>query len=376
MSRHTTRSFVLLLVGACAALSAEAQIKARINTDRVSARAKASIFSEVVAQLRQGDEVTVLEVIKHQNPRQGEPAEWVKIKMPSDALLWVNTAHVDSGKKTVSATRLNVRAGPGLNFSIVGSLNQGDVIRPVRVLDEWVEIEAPSNSWAYVNSLYLIWGKPRQVRESSGSNGLSGSNGMSEAPVSKTAETQLPASRQTPSAQNASGPAVTAVRLPPSSSASSGAVQALPTEFSSANLKSALADGGEQSAAPKLSQKGTISSLGGTGAGSGAGNTGEARKTELAAGQTVQRVEAGSGKRPVRREGVLTRSMMSRMPSPYRLKSIDTGRVIGIVRFGNEIGEIGRFVGRRVVIAGIESSNKASPEIPVIDAEEIALVEQ
>jgi len=199
---------------------------------------------------------------------------------------------------------------------------------------------------------------------------------MSEAPVSKTAETQLPASRQTPSAQNASGPAVTAVRLPPSSSASSGAVQALPTEISSANVKSALADGGEQSAAPKLSQKGTISSLGGTGAGSGAGRTGEARKTELAAGQTVQRVEAGPGKRPVRREGVLTRSMMSRMPSPYRLKSIDTGRVIGIVRFGNEIGEIGRFVGRRVVIEGIESSNKAAPEIPVIDAEEIALVEQ
>jgi uncharacterized protein YgiM (DUF1202 family) len=85
MGHHAIRSVALLLVGACAVLSTvtEAQIKARINTDRVSVRAKASIFSEVVAQLQQGDEVTVLEVIKHENPRQGEPSEWVKIKMPS-----------------------------------------------------------------------------------------------------------------------------------------------------------------------------------------------------------------------------------------------------------------------------------------------------
>jgi|GEM_PF-2353351 len=376
MGHHAIRSVALLLVGACAVLSTvtEAQIKARINTDRVSVRAKASIFSEVVAQLQQGDEVTVLEVIKHENPRQGEPSEWVKIKMPSTALVWVNAAHVDSAKKTVSATRLNVRAGPGLNFSIVGSLNQGDPIRPVRVLDEWVEIEAPPNSWAFVNGLYLSWGKPRQTRESTASGGAPG------AVIPKTADAQLPALGEARAAKTTSASAGTAVRVAPNGSGTIRAVQVLPGQVSSTNLKSALAGAGQQSAAQKLSQTGEVSSLEGTragsGAGDGAGRTGEVRKTELAEDHAVRKVDAGPGKQLVRREGVLTRSMASRLPSPYRLKSLDTGRVIGIVRFGKEIGEIGRFVGRRVVIEGIESPNAASPDIPVIDAEEIAFVEQ
>lgn len=370
MGQHTIRSVALLLVGACAVLTAEAQIRARINTDRVSVRAKASIFSEVVAQLRQGDEVTVLEVIKHENPRQGEPAEWVKIKMPSTALLWVNAAHVDTQKKTVSATRLNVRAGPGLNFSIVGSLNQGDAIRPVRVLDEWVEIEAPSSAWAFVNSLYLSWGKPRQARESSTPIGVSG------AMVPKTAGAQSPAAGEAPAAGPTSAAVGTTARVVPSGSRTVRAVQVPPGEVSSTNQKSALADAGQQSAAPKLSQTGAVSSLEGAGAGSGAGKTGEVRKAEPTRDNAIRKVAVGPGKRPVRREGVLTRSMASRMPSPYRLKSLDTGRVIGIVRFGKEIGEIDRFVGRRVVIEGNESPNKASPDIPVIDVAEIALVEQ
>lgn len=350
--------------------SAEAQIKARINTDRVSVRAKASIFSEVVAQLRQGDEVTVLEVIKHENPRQGEPAEWVKIKMPSTALLWVNAAHVDSAKRTVSATRLSVRAGPGLNFSVVGSLNQGEAIRPVRVLDEWVEIEAPPNSWGFVNGLYLSWGKPRQARESSTPIEVSG------AMIPKTVGAQSPAAGEAPAAGPTSAAAGTAARVVPSGSRTIRAVQVPPGEGSSTNLKSALADAGQQSAAPKVSQTGAVSSLESAGAGSGAGRTGEVRKAEPTKGDAIRKVDVGPGKQPVRREGVLTRSMASRMPSPYRLKSLDTGRVIAIVRFGKEIGEIDRFVGRRVAIEGIESPNKASPDIPVIDVTEIALVEQ
>ncbi|MCX8108304.1 MAG: SH3 domain-containing protein, partial [Verrucomicrobiae bacterium] len=92
---------------------AHAEITAVVNTDRVSVRARASIFSEVVAQLRQGDRVIVLEVIRHNNPRPGEPVEWVKIEMPRTALVWVNGAHVDAARKVVTATKLNVRAGPG-----------------------------------------------------------------------------------------------------------------------------------------------------------------------------------------------------------------------------------------------------------------------
>ena len=155
MCGHNARLAIGLMIGACALCPAEAEITAKVNTDRVNARGRASIFSEVVAQLRQGDELTVLETIRHNNPRAGEPAEWVKIRMPKHALVWVNAVHVDTARKVVTATRLNVRAGPGQNYSIVGSLNQGAPVHPLRKLDDWIQIEAPSNSWAFVNSLFV-----------------------------------------------------------------------------------------------------------------------------------------------------------------------------------------------------------------------------
>lgn len=155
MRIEITSTLAALMIAACVAWIAQAEITARVNTDRVNARGRASIFSEVVAQLRQGDRVTVLEVIRPANPRPGEPSEWVKIRLPANALVWVNAAHVDVVKNVVTANRLNVRAGPGQNYSIVGSLNQGDPIRKVRSLDDWFEIEAPPNSWAFVNGLFV-----------------------------------------------------------------------------------------------------------------------------------------------------------------------------------------------------------------------------
>ncbi len=148
----------VFVIGLCAPWGGQAEIAAVVNTDRANARGRASIFSEVVAQLRQGERVEVLEVIKHKNPRPGETAEWIKIRMPPNTLVWVNADFIDAAAKVVTASRLNARAGPGLNFSVVGSLARNERVKQVRRMENWLEIEAPSNSWAYISGLFLTRG--------------------------------------------------------------------------------------------------------------------------------------------------------------------------------------------------------------------------
>jgi uncharacterized protein YgiM (DUF1202 family) len=142
-----------LAVGTGRALAAETA--ATINTDRVNARARPSLFSEVVAQLRQDEGVTVVEVIKLRNSRAGEPAAWAKIRLPARARLWVSAAFVDADTRLVKADKLNVRVRAGENASVVGALAKGDAVEVWRRLDHWLEIGAPSNSWAFVSTTFL-----------------------------------------------------------------------------------------------------------------------------------------------------------------------------------------------------------------------------
>jgi SH3-like domain-containing protein len=144
---------LLLCVGTGSQVRAETL--AAVNTDRVNARGQASIFSEVVTQLRQGDVVTVLEVIKLRNPRAGEPAEWVRIQIPTNTLVWVHASYVDPVAKVVLANKLNVRAGPGQSYSVVGSLAKGESVQETRTVDQWMEIERPANCWAFISGSFL-----------------------------------------------------------------------------------------------------------------------------------------------------------------------------------------------------------------------------
>jgi uncharacterized protein YgiM (DUF1202 family) len=98
-----------------------------VKATDVNVRGQATIYSEVVTQLNEGETVTILEEITLNDPQQGEPAKWYRIALPSDTPVWVHGHFVDDNRK-VTATRLNVRAGPGENFSILGRIEQGTAL--------------------------------------------------------------------------------------------------------------------------------------------------------------------------------------------------------------------------------------------------------
>jgi hypothetical protein len=55
----------------------------------------------------------------------------------------------------VKPKKLNLRSGPGENYSVVGLLMQGESVKEVQTKGDWTEIEAPANAYAFVAAQYL-----------------------------------------------------------------------------------------------------------------------------------------------------------------------------------------------------------------------------
>jgi uncharacterized protein YgiM (DUF1202 family) len=128
---------------------------ARVTGDRVNVRGGPSVDTEVIIHLRRDEQVTVVEWVPPQGSGSGPGAQWAKIRLPSDTPVWVYAPFVDTRRQVVRSDRLNVRAGPGLNFSVLGTLGKEAPVSRIRTLDDWMEIEAPANTFAYVSASYL-----------------------------------------------------------------------------------------------------------------------------------------------------------------------------------------------------------------------------
>jgi hypothetical protein len=131
-------------------LTARAEESAVVKKNRVNVRAKAVPTSEVITQLKKGETVIVLEEITPKKRKRGEPATWAKIQLPPNTPVWVYGPYVETNNHTVNIKRLNLRAGPGENFSVIGRLERGTEVKEIRTDGNWMEIEAPTNAFAFV----------------------------------------------------------------------------------------------------------------------------------------------------------------------------------------------------------------------------------
>jgi hypothetical protein len=121
----------------------------------INARGQAGLKGEVVAHLKKGDAVTVLGQINLDKHKAGEPAQWAQIALPSSTHVWINSRFVDAANKTVSVKKLNLRAGPGENYSVLGVIESGTPVKEIQTKGDWMEIEAPANAYAFVAAMYL-----------------------------------------------------------------------------------------------------------------------------------------------------------------------------------------------------------------------------
>lgn len=115
---------------------------ARVTSDRVNLRARPELNAEVVAQVHTGDRLAVI----------SELPDWVEVVPPDTVDVWAYRDFIKDGVVTVK--KLNLRAGPGINYSIVGSLSNGDAVTVRGHFGEWLKV-APTNASLWVSREFV-----------------------------------------------------------------------------------------------------------------------------------------------------------------------------------------------------------------------------
>ncbi|HEX3627463.1 MAG TPA: SH3 domain-containing protein [Verrucomicrobiae bacterium] len=126
---------------------------AQVGASDLVVRGQAGLKGEVVAHLTKGETVNVLEQINLQHHTAGEPAQWAKISYPTNGHVWIMSKFVKDG--TVSTKKLNLRAGPGENYSVVGVIDQGAPVNEIESKGGWMKIAPPAGAYAFVAAKYL-----------------------------------------------------------------------------------------------------------------------------------------------------------------------------------------------------------------------------
>ena len=128
---------------------------AEVAVKNLNVRGQAGLKGEFITHVTKDDAVTVLSQITLDKHKTGEPAQWAKIALPASVKVWVRAEFIDATNKTVLPKKLNLRAGPSENYSVLGVLERGAPVSEVITKGDWTQIETPTNGYAFVAAMYL-----------------------------------------------------------------------------------------------------------------------------------------------------------------------------------------------------------------------------
>ncbi len=345
----------LALLAGLVTLVARAEEAASVNEPTINVRGQASFMGEVITQLKQGEKVVILEEISVSNPKKDEPAKWAKIQMPANTPVWVNAMFIDPETKTVKPNRLNLRGGPGENYSVVGRLQRGDQVKDIRTVDDWMEIETPPGAYAFVAAHLLSKEAPVAA--------IAAVAQPEPTPVQPAPVQPAPAetnaanltARQTPVLP----PPVTEKTIQPETAPAAVVDSAAPKNESTPPVKPPIGQ-------PRVAVVPPVESL---------------PSTELVKPDVPVPAQTPP-KRIVRREGVVRGTVSIQAPTYYELIGSDNNRVINYLHLNpaildkleTTVKDFKHYVGRVVVVTGEEGIDPRWPDTPVIEVETLKLV--
>jgi len=126
----------------CAGVAGASESTLKVNADHVNLRARPAYESEVVCQVKTGDLLSPVV----------EQGDWRGVRPPALAPVWV---HADFVTNEQVKSRLNVRGGPGINFSSVAVLQKGDSVKVRSIHGAWLQIEAPTSTVLWVHKEFV-----------------------------------------------------------------------------------------------------------------------------------------------------------------------------------------------------------------------------
>jgi uncharacterized protein YgiM (DUF1202 family) len=279
----------------------------------VNVRGQPSFIGEVLGHVQKDATVTVVEEITLNHPPAGEPALWYKILMPTNIPVWVKANYIDEATKSVKARRVNLRGGPGENFSVVARLEKGAVINEVRDQNGWAAIDAPSNAYAYVAAELL------------------------EIQAAPPAQAAAPA---------AAPPSAAVAESPQPAPAAPAPVAPAPTAQTEAEQELTALRQAVASEPPP----GTVPVPGGTAA---------------AAEPAVPRI--------VTREGFVHKAYNIQSPADYELHDIRSGELIEYLQPQGQLN-FKMYVGTRITVTGPEVIDQRWPRTPILRVQSVDLM--
>jgi len=303
---------------------------AKIVGRNVNVRAKATIKSEVVTQLQDGEEVFVEEVILRPQATGKDPNRWAKIAYPAKASAWVHSHYIDAATSTVKPKKLNVRSGAGENYTIIGSLRSGDVVTPLLTKGDWISIQPPEGTTAYVAAKLLRQEAP--------------------APAPEVAVTETETVE------------TTEVEVAPTIAAGTDTTEPTVAMVTEETTETEIQEG----ATSVLDTNDVAAAMG------------LEPLTETETGMEPEMVVLPDEPLPPRivdREGIVRSFTSIQAPSDYKLVSADNGRTINYLYTTSTNLDLSRYVGLHIVATGEESLDRRWPNMPVLTLKRIVLVE-
>ena len=334
MKTNSWLVLLALLAAATAAATANGGELAVVRENNLNVRGQPSFTGEIITRLKKGEEVTVLEEITLEKSKPGEPSRWAKIKMPANTPVWVSSLFIDPIDKRVLTKRLNVRAGPSENYSVVGLLEQGAVIKEISTKGDWLEIELPSNAYAFVAADRLDKKEPAATPEP-----IAAAAPAAKSPAPTASREEIPVTKVAV-APKAPEPATTLVDIkvehpdakPPP------AVPAPP-------IATPPAENPPVSQTPEVVTTSAVR-----------------RPIVLTPMPTVP-----PAKRIVRREGFIGGTVSIQAPSHYELKSLESGAPIDYLHTTSTNISLKQLKGKKVYVTGEEYVDKRWLKTPVLE---------
>ena len=368
MRLYQILSVFVFLVTAPAATETMSET-ATVAEGKINVRGKPSLIGEVVTQLEQGEKVRVLERITNSTSRPGEPTNWAKISLPNNTPVWVFAPFVKDG--VVAVSRLNVRAGRGENYSVLGRLERGEPVKPIRTVAEWMEIEQPTNAYAFVDlDLLQFEGQPRRDPQVA-----------TPPPVEVTQQTEPPAATEVkPETVASAAPQVTEAEVPKET-------VKVPTNNTTVAAAAPTTNVEQPAGAEVPETVKTEPPLVATSPVSSEPAAGQSQETKIdepapaIAAQTppstlepspqaaapVEVRKEPLPKRIVRREGIVRATTSIQAPTWYELVNADTKKRINYLFEENMGVNLKDYRGQRVVVTGEEGIDPRWPNTPILD---------
>jgi hypothetical protein len=304
----------------------------------VNVRGQANVGSEVVTQLRKGEPVIVIDEISVEKPKPGDPAKWLKIVMPTNTPVWVNATFLTN--HVVMPKVLNIRSGPGEQFSVIGRLDRDATVQEIRVVENWMEIIAPTNTFAFVAAdLIERTNAPAAVAKT-------------EAAPAKPAE-PAPTPVVVPAPAPAPAPVTETVKVEPTP-APAPVVDNAPKPIVVAEAKPAPAP---EPVAPAPAPAPVVIPV-----------PAPAAPKAPPADVVIQPIpsDVPGPKRVVTREGVVRRSISIQAPSAFRLANPETGDTLNYLYAGDTGLQIKYYLGKRIRVSGEEVVDARWVGTPVV----------